>query len=412
MNDYSKWDNIADSDEEQEKRQQKYRSYEDEQAETRRQLQSEVDNWLRRQIQKLPRDGQGGHRARNHSHSMPTQDYGSNFGGAGMNWEDRHRSPGGMPESKENTTPMRNVTKAEREVMAMLIAMSHFEEGDTNLDRHAMILDLVRQNRWLEEDPGSLELLCRVHNHVMKGGEDSSRGRYQGKDYEDPEQFRMRNMCLSGINTLAAPKRTKCVGGLLELFTQICTPETEPHRELRRKWQTKDFAKDALFDSLFPDLKQYSDGEEDDGFGSDFWIMVVLGVLAIVGIIAIIVLYSSGAMPAMGPHPKKGASRNISTIENTTLAGAASHGATASSLAPPSPPSTLAPAPAPLVGKLSCTDSDEGCAAWSQMGECTNNAEFMLANCKLSCGVCKVSAPAPGRAPAAPLSGASAAGEL
>merc|ERR1711879_274545 len=129
-------------------------------------------------------------------------------------------------------------------------------------------------------------LLCRVHNHAMKdGGEGGGR---HARDYEDPENHRMRSMVLSGINTLAAPKRAKCAAGLLELFTQICTPKTEAARDLRRKWQTKEFAKDALFDSLFPDLRQYADDNGDDGFGSDFWIIVVLGLLAIVGIIAFI----------------------------------------------------------------------------------------------------------------------------
>merc|ERR1719198_1188290 len=165
--------------------------------------------------------------------------------------------------------------------------MSHFEEGDTNLDRHALMLDLVRHHRFLEEDPGTLELLCRVHNHVMKDGGEHGR---QTREFEDPESHRMRNMVLSGINTLSAPKRSKCPGGLLELFTLICTPETEDAKEMRRKWQKKDFAKDALFDSLFPDLRQYADDNMDDGLGSDFWIIVVLGLLAIVGIIAFIVL--------------------------------------------------------------------------------------------------------------------------
>ena len=33
----------------------------------------------------------------------------------------------------------------------MLMVLSHFEEGETNLQRHPQLLDLVRQNRWLEE---------------------------------------------------------------------------------------------------------------------------------------------------------------------------------------------------------------------------------------------------------------------
>ncbi|CAE7253111.1 unnamed protein product [Symbiodinium microadriaticum] len=57
----------------------------------------------------------------------------------------------------------------------MLMVLSHFEEGGTNLTRHPQLLDLVRHNRWLEEDPGAMELLCRVHNYHMKQAEDSTR---------------------------------------------------------------------------------------------------------------------------------------------------------------------------------------------------------------------------------------------
>merc|ERR1719331_1521524 len=100
-----------------------------------------------------------------------------------------------MPElsgSKAAATPIRVVTKAEREVLAMLIAMSHFEEGDTNLDRHAQMLDLVRHHRWMEEDPGTLELLCRVHNNVMKDSNgEPAQGRHK-REMEDPETQRMR----------------------------------------------------------------------------------------------------------------------------------------------------------------------------------------------------------------------------
>ena len=33
----------------------------------------------------------------------------------------------------------------------MLMVLSHFEEGGTNLTRHPQLLDLVRHNRWLED---------------------------------------------------------------------------------------------------------------------------------------------------------------------------------------------------------------------------------------------------------------------
>jgi len=380
MNNYDKWDAIVDSDEENEKRQSRCKSYELEAAEGRRQLQAEIDSWLRRQINKLPRDGD------------PTT-------------KRLHQS---MPElARSAPTPIRAISKSEREVLAMLIAVSHFEEGDTNLDRHPLMLDLVRHHRWIEEDPGSLELLCRVHNHVMKEGE---HGRHA---MEDPEHQRMRDMVLSAINTVAAPKRAKCPGGLLELFTQICTPENEESRELRRKWQTKEYAKDALFDSLFPDLRQYADGnmDEDDGWGSDFWIIIVLGLLAVVGIIAFIVLYYNGVMTPSA-RSSKGAG-NISNLSARSGAPAIDEhfgpgGAPASDATLP-PPLASPPAPAPPAMKMACMDSNDSCPQWAQIGECTKNVDFMVATCRLSCGICQVAAP--GAAPqAAPASSASSTG--
>ena len=42
-----------------------------------------------------------------------------------------------------------------------------------------------------------------------------------------------------------------------------------------------------------------------------------------------------------------------------------------------------------------CTDSNTYCAAWAAQGECTNNAAYMLPNCKLSCNACNPTPPAP-----------------
>lgn len=383
---YSKWDAIEDSDEENEKRQARYKSYQNEEHESRRQQQVEVDSWLRRTISKLPREGDPN--TKRLRESMPE------IGGA-------NRAP----------APIRMVTKTEREALSMLICLSHFEEGDTNLDRHPLMLDLTRHNRWLEEDPGALELLCRVHNHVMKGEGGGDNARHT-REFEDPENHRMRNMTLSAINTLAAPKRAKCPGGLLELFTQICTPETEAARELRRKWQTKEFGKDALFDSLFPDLRQYTEDNGDDGFGNDFWIIVVLALLAVLGIIAFIVLYYSGALATPSRTKAKTAnnSSGVSLPDSATIVSGSSVGDILPSDFGPLPqsepalsaashePASSAPAPPPPpAGRAVCADSNENCASWAQTGECTSNAEFMLANCRLSCSVCQVSAPAPPR---------------
>lgn len=383
---YSKWDKIADSDEENESKQRKTDSIEEEKLICRREMQAEIDMWLRRQINRLPRDGETSSR-------KPT-----------------------MPEYSSATkvppTPIRQVTKGEREVLAMLIAVSHFEEGQTNLDRHPAMLDLVRHHRWLEEDPGCLELLCRIHNHVMKEGDEYGGGG-RGRGNDDPESHRMRNMVLSAINTIAAPKRAKCPGGLLELFTVICTPETEAARELRLKWQRKEFGKDALFDSLFPDLRAYADEKMEDGLGSDFWIIVVLGLLAIVGIVAFILLYYHN-VAATGPRSNVAATAaNISSVAEAAVAattGAAttsplpaaldSIAATAAAAtsgpnapAPDASRAPVAPAPAPNAVKTACVDTSDSCAYWAEIGECTNNADFMMANCRLSCRVCQVSAP-------------------
>lgn len=372
MNDYSKWDKIVDSDEELENRQRHYKSAEVEAQEKRTELKDQIDNWLRWQIGKL---------GRNASDPATDQLYAS------------------MPElaaKRKKPIMPRQVTKEEREVLAMLIAVGHFEEGDTNLNRHPQMLDMVRHHRWLEEDPGTLELLCRLHNNVMKeGGGDGGHGSGGRQKFEDPETTRMRNMLLSTVNTLAAPRQTKCSSGLLELFNTICTPTTEDGRELRRKWQTKAFAKDALFDSLFPDLRQFTEDQTDEGYGSDFWIIVALAVLAILGIVGFMVLYSYGVMSPPSRSRVNSTGKNVS---NSTLFAAGGSATTNGDLLTthPAPPMASAPAPPPApAGDLpACRDLNEGCAYWAETGECVSNAEFMLANCRMSCSVCQVKAPA------------------
>jgi len=268
MNDYSKWDHIGDSDEEEEVKKRPDDFVLDEHESLLRE-QDEVEQWLRRQIVQL---GKG---------------------------EDRRQRP---PELRTEEIPYRRVTKEERKVLAMLIVLSNFEEGTTNLDRHPQMLELVRHHRWLEHDYGTLELLCRVHNSAMKKA--SNGGGTEA--LEEPEEKRMRNMIMCGINTLAAPKRVGCPGGLLELITAICTPETEKAREWRKKWQKKDYAKDALFDSLFPDLRKYKDdNSEDEGSWKEMWFFCGLIVLFIV-ILVIVVWY----LPTAG---KPGAWQKVTT---------------------------------------------------------------------------------------------------
>jgi hypothetical protein len=357
--DYSKWDKLEVEEEEDETRTRVVQSVEAEKLECRRELQKEIDRWLEKQIRRLPRDG-----SRSSSYASTV--------------------------SRIPPTPIRQVTKEEREVLSMLIVLSHFEEGQTNLDRHPQMLDIVRQNRWIEEDAGSLELLCRVHNMSMQPG-DPSEARYREEMRTEEEKIhshRMNQMTLCAINTIAAPAHTKCSGGLLELFNKICTPETEETKELRKKWQKKEFGKDAIMDSLFPDMrKSVEEAEMDDGLGSDFWIILALGLLAIIGIIAFVVLYYNS------PIASSKTTTNVVTAGANATMAAGTHLTTSTTslseqlLTPPAPP----PPPAVQV----CKDSDNGCQAWAEMGECEKNAEFMLANCKLSCRVCKVFAPAP-----------------
>ena len=36
-----------------------------------------------------------------------------------------------------------------------------------------------------------------------------------------------------------------------------------------------------------------------------------------------------------------------------------------------------------------CADGYDACVGWANRGECRNNPDWMLKNCRLSCGVCK-----------------------
>lgn len=271
--DYSKWDALADSDDEESgDTRPASQSLHDESQERRRAMQRDVDAWLKRQIYKLQKEGDGPPRAR------------------------------GLPP----LTSWRRVTPDERSIIAMLVATSHFGDGETNLERHPEMLDLIRHNRWLETDPGSLELLCRVHHQVMRN-----------EKTERPEDGRMREMLLGGINTLAAPSRCSCPGGLLELITQICTPTDEDSREHRRKWQLKEFAKDALFDSLFPDLRRESEPDEADS-SADMWILGFLAVLAFMGVAVLAILYFGAEQDAERHRTRRNSTKLVAAVANST----------------------------------------------------------------------------------------------
>jgi len=274
MVNYEKWDKIAESSDEDEEEAvaRTKESIHSEEIARRIELKEGIERWLRRQVQRLPRDGEDG-----------------------------------APRSAEKRppVPIRKLTDEERRTVAMFMAMTFFEEGETNLERHADLINMVRQHRWLEEDPGTLELMCRVHHNAM---------RQSDKATEGSEDRTMREMLMCAINTIAAPKRCGCAGGLYELCTLICTPSDDKGKECRKKYQKKEYAKDALFDSLFPDLRHFAEDEKDDD-SSDFWIFLVMGILAIVAIVAMVLLYNN--IPR-GPRGRRGA-KNVSNITSAIV---------------------------------------------------------------------------------------------
>lgn len=257
MNDYSKWEKLSDEDEEerQEKEAELSRA---EFHEACREEHAIVEQWLKRNMNQL---------SRLEAESKQQKD------------------PHAPPELIRNSMARyRKASKDDLRVLSMLMVLSHFDEGETNLTRHPQLLDLVRQNRWLEEDPGTLELICRIHNLHMKNAEDSSRPPVAPG--QEKLENRFRHMCLSAANTIAAARKSGCSGGLLEVINTICTPKTPKAQEMRLKWQKKEFGKDALFDSLFPDLKQFKDDYDNNDSWWDIWLMLGFMLLLALGLAA------------------------------------------------------------------------------------------------------------------------------
>lgn len=179
--------------------------------------------------------------------------------------------------SPTDTITPRKVTKEERQTLAFLLAITEFKEGETNLDRHVAILDHFRQHRWLEEDPGTLEFLCQLHGKILD----------EDKADDDPV---IRRALLCAINTIAAPVRAKYANGIREFISAICTPSNDKERELRKKWQTLDFGRDALFESMFPLLRQYGteDGSKSD---NEFWFFICLTAVVMIALAVGLYLY-------------------------------------------------------------------------------------------------------------------------
>jgi len=217
MADYSKWDKIADSsDEEDSKRkaqQREKRAAREEELEKHGQERDKIDRWLKGHLTRMRRE----------LGADPT-----------------------VPELVKGVKP-RWLSDEERKTMAMFIAVVHHDKYDINIARHHDIINIARQNRWLEEDPGTLELLCRVQRGFLKGT-----GNEKSISMEDQS---MEDMLISAINTLSAPVLAGCAGGyggIYELFALIGDPKSEHAWDVRAKFMKKEYAADALFNSLLP----------------------------------------------------------------------------------------------------------------------------------------------------------------
>lgn len=248
MADYSKFDNILDSDDEDEavqkkaeekERRQQAKAEEERSRHTERRI--DIDRWMKPRVTRLLRDA--------------------------------HPEDGPPELDALGALPMRSVTNDERNTLAMFVAVTHCGRNDTNIERHHDIMNLARQNRWLEEDPGTLELLCQVHRLALK--EASEVGAMSDANQE------MSEMLISAINTLSAPSRAGCkegYGKIYDLFAMISEPVTKNHWDIRERYTKKEYAAEALLDSMAPNLND--DSEESNG--AIIWCLValVIGLLA------------------------------------------------------------------------------------------------------------------------------------
>lgn len=254
---YSKWDKIVDSDEEEEEKreaQQFRKPVNEEVMEKDRQLQETVGNWLRGQLRTLP------------------------------------------PELY--ASGMRQLSDGDVRALARFMVVSHFDDNSTNLTRHRDIIDLARRDVWLEE-VGTLELLSVIHQ--------------RSSQLWEPHDRNMRKMLYSAVNTLAAPKLAPSIGkgNILDLFAVIAAPKSEEEWGLRERYQRKDFAGKVL------DVQKPSQPEMSDKAKAIKMIIDVLGehgVLLIFLMVAVIFLsklmyryWSQGSffgdMTRYGTHP-------------------------------------------------------------------------------------------------------------
>mmetsp|Transcript_57453 Transcript_57453/g.162179 ORF Transcript_57453/g.162179 Transcript_57453/m.162179 type:complete len:292 (-) Transcript_57453:28-903(-) len=251
MADYSKWDKIVDSDDELDKKQAdpQVAPVDVEEREREVQTQEEVDRWLKRQIAKVVR---------------------------------KHEPPPGAPPELDDPVPIKQLTPEERRTLARFLVIAHHEKYDINIGKHHDIINVARQNRWLEEDPLTLQLLCHIHRSLLDNA--GNKGMLSSEDKT------MEDMLVSTINTLAAPSRAGCnegYGKIFELFALIGAPQTSSAWDVRAKYMEKQYAADAILELAFPELPV--DGADETSTGSR-WYGVCLCFLIGVALMAALYL--------------------------------------------------------------------------------------------------------------------------
>mmetsp|Transcript_78246 Transcript_78246/g.162483 ORF Transcript_78246/g.162483 Transcript_78246/m.162483 type:complete len:286 (+) Transcript_78246:52-909(+) len=162
--------------------------------------------------------------------------------------------PRAPPELDSSDQVPRKVTDEERGVLAMFLAAADTGKNDSKSPHHRLILELAKANKWLEDDPGVVELLCQLLK-LDRDGNNSKPG------ILDPSG--MEEILLNGLNTLAAPSRAGCskgYGKIYEFFALVSNPESQRALDMRAKYSKKEFAAEAIFDSMMPSKDDHEIG--------------------------------------------------------------------------------------------------------------------------------------------------------
>lgn len=204
--------------------------------------------------------------------------------------------PTGVPELDAwEEIPPRRVTEEERGALAMFMSAAHCGKDELNLANHHEIMEVARANRWLEEDPGTMELLCQLLRSLRSADQPM---------VTRSEDTRIEELLLCALNTLAAPPRAGCSDGygkLYEFFALIGDPKSEKALAARAKYAKKEFAAEAIFDSFLPG-RGASREEEPDGrplLGFYEWFMIIV----VVALVAFLVFLAWRSRHVVAPLP-------------------------------------------------------------------------------------------------------------